>query len=108
MRDTNATQEPTTDAVKLEAHKAALSAKIERLGAKPGDVVIVKPAGEAHRPWSNEATEALSEHLGRHLGDTGLLLISPPGTDIESLDEALMAKHGWVRVENCSEFRRDE
>lgn len=97
MRDTNSTQESTIEA-KLDAHKNVLSAKIDLLGAKPGDVVIVKPAGEAHRTWSNAATQALADHLGQFVGDTGLLLIIPPGADIEVVDEKMMERHGWVRA----------
>ena len=99
MRDTseNTIEEPTIE-VKLEAHKQALSAKVELLGAQPGDVIIVRPAGEAHRPWSNEASMALGEHLAKYVGAAGLLLIIPPGADIENANEEMMERHGWVRA----------
>lgn len=98
MRDTSTTTEPTA-AGKLAFFQSALEAKIERLGVQSGDVVVVRPAGEAQRDWSSAMTESLSTYLGKHLGGgEGLLLLIPPGADIEVLDETMMEKHGWVRT----------
>ncbi len=106
MRDTKTNPEPTPTE-QLDEYRKALDAKIERLDVKPGDVVLVKPAGESHREWCMDAAKAIGAHLQQRFSDSegGVMLIIPPGADLEAVNPEMMRQHGWVRAEDCSEFQ---
>lgn len=70
-----------------------LFAEVEKLEAKPGDVIVIQAA-----QITGENVDALRE-IAKVVSDTfrSLVLLMNKGDCIRKLDEETMAAYGWVR-----------
>jgi hypothetical protein len=66
---------------------------IKRLRIEPADVIILKQRGEL----SVDMVDQLSEFLGARGHTDTLLIVVRKLSDIRTLNEEQMAKHGWYR-----------